>query len=75
MMIRRHNDPYVSEIMEEALALLNKYRIVRHELVLTYVLWKQNKTVSVIPFDVHGKYTSKFFTQYPHYKQHYNFTK
>lgn len=47
-MIRRHNDPYVSEIMEEALALLNKYRIVRHELVLTYVLWKQNKTVSVI---------------------------
>lgn len=75
MMIRRHNDPYVSEIMEEALALLNKYRIVRHELVLTYVLWKQNKTVSVIPFDVYGKYTSKFFTQYPHYKQHYHFAK
>lgn len=75
MMIRRHNDPYVSEIMNEALELLNKYGITRHELVLTYVLWKQNKTISTIPFDVRGKYTSDYFTQHPHYKCHYNFPK
>ena len=73
MIIRRHNDPYVIEIMEETTALLKKYGIARPELVITYILWKQNKTVSVIPFDVYGKYTSKFFTQYPHYKQHYQF--
>lgn len=72
MMIRRHNDPYVIEIMEENISLLDKYNITLHELMFNYVLWKQSKTVSVIPYD---NYTSKFFTQYPHYKQHYNFTK
>lgn len=72
MMIRRHNDPYVIEIMEENISLLDKYNITRHELIFNYVLWKQHKTISVVPFD---NYRSKFFTQYPHYKQHYHFAK
>lgn len=68
MLIRRHNDPYIIDLMEENIRLLDAYNITRHELIFNYVLWKQHKTISVVPFD---NYRSKFFTQYPHYKHHY----
>ena len=73
MIIRHHNDPYVIDLMEEISRLLDIYNISRHELIFNFVAWKQHKQISVIPFDDKGPYTSKFFTQYPHNKQHYKF--
>lgn len=70
MMIRRHNDPYVSELMEEITSLLNEYHVSRHELVFNYVRWKQHKEVTTVP---EPHFTSPYFYQFAHYKRHYTY--
>lgn len=70
MMIRRHNDPYVSELMEEITSLLNEYHASRHELAFNYVLWKQHKEATVISFPM---FISQYFDGFRHHKKHYTY--
>ena len=70
MMIRRHNDPYVSEMMDCLWKMIEDYNITRYELIFNYVLFLQSKKVTQIPFN---NYKSKYFVQHPHTKIHYKF--
>lgn len=70
MMIRRHNDPYVYEIMDQVWQLIVDLDVTRLEILFNYVLFLQNKTITLIPFD---NFKSKYFLQHPHAKTHYKF--